>query len=876
MNIPSMQWQDLEPDLDRLLAMDEKVREAALCTMAETDAQRATALRQWLVDISQSEGLLESRPVHPRKLLPDAPWRLLRQIGSGGMGEVWLAERADGAFERNVAIKFLRADRATLGERLMRERELLARLRHPGIAMLLDGGVSAAGEPYLVTEWIDGARLDEWVRNAQPNLRTRVDVLRRITEAVGYAHANLIVHRDLKPANVMIDRDGAPHLLDFGIARLLGEVDGFTWTQDRALTPAFASPEQLSGQPITTRSDVYALGGLLYWLICGRTPHDSEGLSLAELVKRVCEHDPPPPSALMEKGTMAGSADLDAIALKALTREPAARYPSADAMAQDLARWRQGEAVSARLPTRVERVRRFVRRNRLATALTGTTIFVLIGGIAGTSWQARQAALERDIALAESDRGEMVLDSFARLFREAQGEERLSASDWLDRAVKIQDEVKGNGLAARFRIFAALAAIEQDRGQAARAGALLERVLREGGDLLGADERAAARCRLGSANATLGKMEEARTQFDTGTALAEQLTGAQRFTLADCLRGRATMGLQSDRPGDSDIAAARRAVVEIDRLSPTRDLRWRRAGVLYTLASLLDITGRSAEAADAYEQVSRMDAELGQLETVDHSMVITAQAGALNVAGRVREADARYTEGIALVERVGGKTPNLATDLVNHAMVKNRLGDAAGAAVLAQRAVDLFSDLKGANPIGHANAFFELGKALTVLQKNAPARIALDEATTRMSAIAGAEKRVAPMHLWRARLALASGDVDGAQQQIDTVIAALRAAKSVGALAEALQISARVALARGNATQAEALAREAVGLFSQHNEARALAEATADLTLAEVLQAGAGAHDEVRDLARKAQQLLEPVLGNDHPQVRSARSLAGS
>ncbi len=876
MNAEELDWKDLEPDLDRLLALDEALRPAALRALESSDAARAAALRQWLSDIEQSPGLLEPPPPRPRALSPGAPWRLLQPIGSGGMGEVWLGERADGAFERRVAIKFLRADRAALGDRLIHERELLARFRHPGIAMLLDGGVAAGGEPYLVTEWIDGARLDHWVRDQAPDLRARVEVLRRITEAVAYAHANLIVHRDLKPANVMIDRAGAPHLLDFGIARLLDDVDLGTLTNDHALTPAFAAPEQLTGQSITTRSDVYALGGLLFWMICGRTPHDTEGLALAELVKRVCERDLPAPSALAASPAIPRAADLDAIALKALSREPAERYRSADALAQDLGRWMEGETVSARLPTRVERSVRFMRRYRVATALTATTVVALIAGVAGTTWQARRAAVERDAALAETDRSEMVLDSFARMFREAGSEERLNASEWLARAVKMQDRADAVDPAARSRILLTLAGIEQDRGQAEGARVLLERVLGAAGAALSESERAVARCRLGAAYSSLGKHDRALTELSAGIAAAEAFTGIQRLALSDCLSERAAAGLRSDQPGSADIQAAERALLELDRVGTGRDLRWRRAGVLYNLAVLQDITGNAAEAARRYGEVSRIDIELGNLETTDHAMLITAQAGAFNLAGQVRDADLGYAEGIALAERIGGKTPNLATDLVNHANVKNRLAAFEDAAAVALRAIAIFTDLQGANPIGHANAHFELGKALTGLKRHQEARSALEEAEKRMRAIDEAANRVPPILIASARLQLASGEADAAKRTIDAVIAALRDAGSKGQLADALQVSAHIALAQGNVESAEMQAREAVAAFDDNDSARALAAAAARLSLAEILLARGTRPDERRQLANSALAAMQAAFGADHPQVRAARAVAGA
>lgn len=189
------------------------------------------------------------------------------------MGEVWRGERADGAFARTVAIKFLRHDRSAASEHLRRERELLARLRHPGIAALLDAGIAADGRPYLVTEWVDGERLDHWLARRQPPLRQRVALAQALALAVAEAHSQLVIHRDLKPANVMVGASDTPRLLDFGIARALDHAAASLQTRDGALTPAFAAPEQLRGDAISTRTDVYGLGGLLYVLLTGQGAH---------------------------------------------------------------------------------------------------------------------------------------------------------------------------------------------------------------------------------------------------------------------------------------------------------------------------------------------------------------------------------------------------------------------------------------------------------------------------------------------------------------------------------------------------------------------------------------------------------------------------
>jgi eukaryotic-like serine/threonine-protein kinase len=851
----------------------------ALNEIAVANPARAGALRQWLADIAQSEGLLERLPTRPRALAPGAPWHLLRLIGSGGMGEVWLGERSDGAFQRQVAVKFLRADRATLGDRLARERELLARLHHPGIAMLLDGGVSAQGEPYLVTEWIDGRRLDHWVREARPELRTRVDVLRRIAQAVGYAHTNLIVHRDLKPANVMIDRDGIPHLLDFGIARLLDDPQAGTLTDDRALTPAFAAPEQLMGHSISTRCDIYALGALLYWLLTEQTPHDSEGLALAELVKRVCVDPIRPPSARRSRDSFSIDVDLDAIVLTALARAPERRYASAEFFALDLQRWLDGQSVSARLPTRFERMRRILTRHPLESALMVALAVSLVSGVAATLWQARSAELaaaraeqERDSALSEVDRSEQLIDTFARLFREAEGEEKLDASAWLDRAAKMFDQpgVTDATTITRFRY--KLAAIENDRGQHKRAAILLEQVLAAPIAQLSAAERTDALCRLGSVLNMLGRKEQALGLFAQGTTLGKSLRGSQRLALVDCLASRASIALVNGKADTLAQEAARAALRELDAVSTNADLRFRRAGVLYTQAALFDMSGRNTEAAAVYAKVMRLDEELGNTESGDHAALLTALAGSLDRAGNPRAADARYAEGIAIYERTFGLHTNLGADLANQANIKLQLEEPQAAMQLARRAIEVLHKLGNVNQVALANAHLAEGKALGRIGEFAASDAAL-ATSAKLFAASGIDAiRVHRVAIAKAELKLAQNDPDAARNELEPALLWLRAQQRHGTIIEALAVMVQLELVSGRLAQAETAAREALVLVQSRAHHSALDIARAELDLAEALSA-LKQTQSANALIDQATPVLENALGVQHPRVIKAKSL---
>jgi serine/threonine protein kinase len=406
------QWQALSPYLDRALAMTDDVRAAWLSSLGEQDPALATQLGRLLEEhrVLAQEGFLENR----RFELPNAtglagqtlgPYTLISQIGQGGMGSVWLARRSDGRFERQAAVKFVNialAGRAT-EERFKREGSILGRLTHPHIADLLDAGVSPDGQPYLILEYVDGEAIDRYCDEHKLDVEARVCLFLDVLAAVAHAHANLIVHRDIKPSNVLVTTGGEVKLLDFGIAKLLegegqtGAATLLTHEGGSALTPQYAAPEQLTGQPVTTATDVYALGVLLYLLLCGRHPAGSGLHSPAELVKAVLDREPPHASdattadnskliaerrgATPDKLRRELFGDLDTIVGKALKKDPQERYASVTGFADDLQRYLKHEPISARPDALAYRTAKFLRRNRTVVALTATAIVLVIGSL---------------------------------------------------------------------------------------------------------------------------------------------------------------------------------------------------------------------------------------------------------------------------------------------------------------------------------------------------------------------------------------------------------------------------------------------------------------------------------------------------------------
>jgi eukaryotic-like serine/threonine-protein kinase len=348
-----------------------------------------------------------------------------RLLGQGGMGAVYLAHRADGEFERQVAIKLIHLPLATdlFRERFRQERQILAGLQHPYIARLLDGGVTSDGEPYLVMEYVDGLPIDRFCQEKALTTKERLELFESVCEAVQYAHQNLVVHRDLKPDNILVVQDGTPRLLDFGTAKLispsLSSDDGdFTRYGYQSFTPQYASPEQVLGNSITTASDTYSLGVLLYLLLTGSLPYKLNEFTTAEMVRVICQESSRKPSPVGNVGGPFDS-DLEAILLKALRKEPGDRYLTAAQMGADLRAYLQGKPVSARHGTVRYYASKFVRRNRLPLAATALLAITLLTGIAGIVWQAQTANLERKRAEARSADLRQLSDSLLSELAEA-------------------------------------------------------------------------------------------------------------------------------------------------------------------------------------------------------------------------------------------------------------------------------------------------------------------------------------------------------------------------------------------------------------------------------------------------------------------------
>lgn len=408
-------WQKIKDIFAEALEQPANERLEFLRSRCGSDKTLLDEVSSLLAASSESDNLIENNAIDLAAKVGAAEsnyiqqhfghYRILREIGSGGMGTVFLAERDDGEFSMQVALKIVRqsvAGREVI-ERFKRERQILANLNHPNIAALHDGGVSEKGEPFLAMEYVDGDTLIEYALKHNLSVSENLKLFLKICSAVSYAHRNLVVHRDIKPSNILITHDGEPKLLDFGLAKAFESDSSKTQTALRAFTPAYASPEQIQGQNITTASDIYSLGVVFYELLTGRKPLNFDNKSYDEIVQTLNNIEPLRPSSVenidrRDSSSQLLRGDLDNIALTALRKEPDRRFKTVEDFAEDIERHLAGRAITARPNTPGYLAGKFIKRNKIAVAATALIILSLVTGLAFSLWQADLARKERDRA----------------------------------------------------------------------------------------------------------------------------------------------------------------------------------------------------------------------------------------------------------------------------------------------------------------------------------------------------------------------------------------------------------------------------------------------------------------------------------------------
>ncbi len=761
-------WREMWRIFEEALEIPATDREAFLkATCGENSELRRTVEELLAVD---GEGSMLDQPVvsppgpedrlqpGPRPVVPSGepssigPYRLLRRLGQGGMGVVHLAVRDDDTFKRRVVIKLVRPElgRDDLPRRLRAERQILAGLDHPGIARLYDGGSTLEGLPYFVMEHVEGMPIDTYCDHNRLDIPARLHLFRRVCDAVEYAHRNLVIHRDLKPSNIFVTAEGEPKLLDFGIAKLLNpelaapELEP-TATWQRPLTPSYASPEQVRGGPVTTASDVYSLGVLLYKLLTGRLPHRFPRRTPQDIERILIQEEPPRPSAVVTasgappqdsdagapatdelKPEIIASArrttpaelarrlkgDLDAIVLKALRPAPRERYGSVERFAEDLVRALEGQPVMARRGTRRYRASRFLRRHRTAVGALTALILSLLVFAAVMARQSTRLARQRDQVLAERDAKENVTRLLLDIFQVADpfsgdgAGEALTVREALERSGPLLEQRLRRQPAQRAEILHATGLIYRNLGLLDRAQDRLEAAV----DL----RRALGRDALPEltesltvlADILLNQGREARAQevaeealtlargLDTGTP--EQSTSP----LIQPLSGLVGV-LCSLKEYDRAEPLALEALALTERL-PEDDPR--RPTALLHQAAIQNGRQRYSEAVDLYRQALALERAILGDEHPSLAVILNNLGIALRRLDRLEEAAAVMGEVLELQRKtLGEEHPEVTRTLNNLGGIAEARGDSSTALRYFQQASELLRQTGGPD---HPRIFF--------------------------------------------------------------------------------------------------------------------------------------------------------------------------
>ena len=858
LELSPQRWQRLEELFEqaRELAVDE--REALL----EENCAGDPELR------SQVEGMLaadegaEDRLLHliqnaarqaaesaDSELLHIGPYRVLREIGRGGMSTVYLAERDDRHYRQRVAVKVLRRGAGTreLQLHLRRERQILAGLDHRHIAKLLDGGNTADGMPYFVMDYVEGEPIDVYCERRRLTVSERLELFLDVCSAVRYAHANLVIHRDLKPSNLLVTEDGTVKLLDFGIAKLLEpgageealalptELATPTATGWMLLTPEYASPEQVRGQPLTVASDVYALGVLLYELLTGVRPYVIDRRSGVEIERTICEARPERPSTWVRQAAAAGDTarglpaegspeklrrrllgDLDNIALKALRKDPARRYGSAEQLAEDLRRHLDGLPVRARPDTLGYRLGKFVRRNRRGVAATLAALLV-IAGLVG--FYTHRLALERDRAQREEQEARQIATLLTSLFDAADPEqargEAVTARELLDvGAVKIRAELAEQP-ELKAQLLDRIAAIYLRLGLFDQTAALLEESETLRSRLFAGDHpEAATGLRLrGLWHQALGGYPDAEALLRRSLEMRRRLFGPEHPEVAV---GLTDLGEHFYVRADYDRARQLfDGALEIRRRLDPRDPEV--ASSLNNIAAVLHSSGDAVAALPLLEEA--LEIRLHHFDEIHPAVAETlGTLGSVNArSGRIGEAREYFRRALEIRRHVyGDEHPIVARSLINLGSLLLRLGEYPAAEPLLAEAVDIFRRLPDPRQIEFLFSLTALAENLRHQDRPEAAEKLVREA------LDTARQALEPDHSQVPYLWMTLGHTLASQERLADATAAYRKALDLrraslpedhGRLASPMVFLARIELRRDDVRAAETWLEPALGIL---------------------------------------------------------------
>ncbi len=830
----ALQDSSLAADVARMLALDRE------------DSGPLEALRGEVADAAQ-HSLLAGEMAEPPPPAQLGAWRLGQKLGAGGMGEVWAAERIEGGFAQEAAVKLVRASMASreVVARFALERQLLARLNHPSIARLYDGGIAPDGRPWFAMERVDGLPITRFAAQRGLDVEARLRLLLAVMPAVDFAHRNLIVHRDLKPSNILVPSDGAPRLLDFGLAKLVdpglgsGADPQATHTELRALTPAYAAPEQILGEPVTTATDVYSLGVILYELLAGELPHRRHSGSAATLAAEVAQETLERPSQRLRKaaektGQHASRAarrlagDLDTIVLKALAREPERRYSSVAALGADLRAHLEGRPIAARPDSLGYRLSRFVSRHRIGVAAALVVLASLLGGLSVSIRQTRRANAAAAAARVEAQRAERVKGFLVSVFEQADPTRTMGAEmparQILEEGVRRLETELRDEPEVRAELFDAVARIQASLGLLDQALASAERAASERARLFGQAslERAVSLTTIGNVLLAKGQPADAGARFEEALGVFAAHRDRPSVACANALSGRAQTRLAKG-----------------------------------------DLPGALADERRAYELVSAALGE-GAAESLEHLSnlaVLETEAGTFAQAARI------FRRILARLEPTEGRDSAKVLDVVlNLATALDSAGENAEALALFERVVEGRRKIYGKGHPALAEALIITSLRLSRAGRNEEALSALAEA--RATYAPADHPELASVDNYAGLVLIELGRFSEAERAFER--ASTRFAKNLGAgnllTVNALANEASAVSEQGRHVEAEALYERSVATL------RSLGEFDNPRLLRARINWGAnlrklGRHAESRDVLQAARELALLKLDRGHLRI---------
>lgn len=888
LNRLAAQAADLSPDeraawLASLGPEHDALKPRLLRVLARIDA---TASDDFLASPPSLTGIDTASDAGPRRGFEPGTmvglYRLVRELASGGQGAVWLAERTDGMVDRPVAVKLPTGlARPGLADRMAREREILARLTHPNIARLYDAGVTEQGDPFLALEYVDGVSIERHVRDRRLDIDATLRLFLQVVDAVAYAHGQLVIHRDIKPSNVLVTSAGQARLLDFGIAKLIDdgpERDStMTIVGGRALTLAYASPEQVAQQPLGVATDVYSLGVVLYELLCGRRPHVPVRNTTGALEDAILHGDPTPPAEAATDRTRrtALRGDLGSILVKALKRAPGDRYVSVGAFGDDVRRYLQHQPVSAQPDRLGYRLQKFVARNRVAVLATAAVMIAIVGGAGVAVWQAREARAQRD-------RADTVREFMTSVFRDIdpalRGSGRaLTATDVLAQAV---ERLEGqNGLdtepAVRAELRRVLGASFLGVGDAPRALGVLPRALSETVALHGADSDDAIDTEIRLANALYlaGKADEANAALDRVKGALER-GGRQQselFVQQAALRSEIIINRGGFRKPEA-LDAARAALAAAEGALPAVHVL--RARAHQQLAAVYRWRNEDALAADHAEKAYRMMLELrgGDAKHISVVMAENEFGRALYQAGRTKDALDHLKAAVDNSRESLADDPllrqhllgTLANSQLSYGEVKEGLANLDEAVALPLKGVEL-------SPAYIAGQQFVRARAYLAARRIPEALAIYDRSVADFTRL-GDTATLATVRAERAEALVRLGRLDEAEREVGPMIAGRKGAIAP-AVRRAVWLASEIRRQKGDRAGALVLAREAVD-FEPTNTANKIARAQFQTSLAH-LQLVAGDVKGAQATIEAALEALDRNQGVMNPIRADALTVAG-